>query len=586
MSNSDHASPHYIRNLVSYITPYWKGLIAVFFALTIAAFSVLSIGSLLKHLIDQGFHTSQSTTSLNVIILVLLAIIVLLAIATFFRFYLITRIGEHVIADIRRDVFAHLLTLSPSFFEQRKLGELMSRITSDTTVLQMVIGSSLSIAVRNLFLLCGGLTMLIITSAKLAIYIAIFVPIIILPIVLLGKKVRKLSKLSQAKIAEVSAYTEESIFGIKTIQSYGYESIANALFSNRVNDALGAASQRVKIRGFLTALVITFAFGSVTCILWLGGQEVIAGTMSAGELSSFIFYTVLVAGSFGAISQVIGDLQRAAGAAEDLFTLLETPTDIATPASGITLEKQKNLTIGFNNLSFSYPSTPNKTTLDEISFTVQPGQRIALVGPSGSGKTTLLQLLQRFYDGKSGSITIGDHDIKTIELSHLRELFSYVSQDPTIFSFSAHDNIQFARSGASDAEIIQAAKHAQAHQFITQLPEGYDTYVGEKGVKLSGGERQRIAIARALLKNAPILLLDEATSNLDAENEHFIQKALDELMHNRTSIVIAHRLSTIISADAIAFIDQGKLRDIGTHQELLGRNEHYKELVELQFGRS
>jgi len=570
-----------LRYIIKYLKPYKAIIVGVLLALVISSSSVLSMGWGIKFLVDKGF-SGKDAEILNQALLILLTIITILSISTYARFYLITKLGEKVVADIRRDTYYHLIHLSPGFFESAKTGEIVSRLTTDTTILQMVIGSSLSIALRNLLLLIGGLTLLIITSPKLAGFIAVMIPVIVLPVLMLGKKVRKLSRRAQSKVAKLAGHIDETLDGIKTVQAYGREEIEQSYFSDKVEAVLSAALDRVKLRGALTAIVIFLSFGSVAAILWLGGHDVITGKLSAGALSSFVFYSLIVAGAFGAISEVIGDLQRAAGAAEELFTILNTKSEIYDPESPVELPKDSSGKIAFNNVTFYYPSRKEDPALTDISFDVEANEKIALVGPSGAGKSTILQLLLRFYDISQGEVTIDNIDIRKLKLEQLRKQFAYVSQETVIFSSSALENIKYGNIDASKEEIITAAKTARAHDFINNLPEGFDTFLGEKGVRLSGGEKQRIAIARAILKNPKILLLDEATSALDAENEKLVQEAIDKLMANRTTIVIAHRLSTVLKADKIIVLDNGEIKATGTHDELMNNSDIYKRLAELQ----
>lgn len=571
-----------LKHILGYLKPYKLSLIGVFIALIITSGAVLSMGAGVKHLVDEGFSQGNGEL-LDRALLVLLGIVVVLSLATYARFYLITKVGEQAVADIRKDIYNHLIGLSPSFFETRKSGEVMSRMTTDTTVLQVVIGSSLSVALRNILLLFGGITLLIMTSPKLAGYIAIMIPLIVSPILVLGKKVRALSNQSQKKVAELSSNVEETLSGIKTVQAYCRENIEHNNFSARVGDAFNAAVERVKMRSLLTAIVILFTFGSVGIIMWLGGKDVIAGNLSGGELSSFIFYSLIVAGAFGAISEVIGDLQRAAGSAEGIIELLNAESDIKDPKSPVSLPKNAKGRISFKNVTFRYPARQETKAISGVSFDVDEGETIAIVGPSGAGKSTIFQLLLRFYDTDSGTIKVAGEDIKKLSLRELRGLFAYVSQEPVIFSTTALENISYGKSDATNDEIMEAAKAARAYDFIRNLPQGFDTFLGEKGVRISGGERQRIAIARAVLRNPKILLLDEATSSLDAENEKLVQEAIDKLKVGRTTLIIAHRLSTVQKADRIIVINDGQVEEIGKHKELVKKSELYSRLAKLQF---
>ncbi len=571
-----------LRHLAGYLRPYKKLIIAVFISLVVSSTAVLSMGVGVRYLVDNGFSSGNSSLLDNAL-LILLGITVVLALSSFARFSLITRLGERVIADIRRDIFRKLVNISPGFFETTRTGEVLSRITTDTTVLQIVIGSSVAVALRNILLLTGGITLLIMTSPKLAGYIAVMIPLIILPILLLGRKVRHLARRAQKKVAELSSNVEEALYGIKTVQAYNRQQSEYERFSGRVQAAFDAAMDRVRVRAVLTALVILLAFGSVGVILWLGGHEVLAGNMSAGELSSFVFYSLVVAGAFGAISEVIGDIQRAAGSAEGLLEILNAKSVVNNPEQPVMFPDKAKAAVEFDNVVFHYPTRQDIAAIAEVSFRVAEGETVALVGPSGAGKSTILQLLLRFYDPDSGVIKLDDIDIRELDLQDLRNMFAYVPQEPVIFSASARDNIAYGRKGATESEIMEAAKIARAMDFIESLPEGMDSFLGEKGVRLSGGERQRIAIARAVLRNPGILLLDEATSALDSENEKLVQDALDEAMQDRTTIVIAHRLSTVQKADRIIVINNGRIETEGTHKQLMKKDNLYKRLAEIQF---
>lgn len=571
-----------LSRLTNYLKPYRKSLLGVCVALTFSSLAVLSMGAGLRYLIDSGFHTGDGEL-LDQALLILLCIIMVLAVSTYARFYLVTRTGERVIADIRQDIYRHLIHLSPAFYESRKTGEVISRMTADTSILQMVIGSSLSIALRNILLFMGGIIMLISTSPMLTGYIAIMIPAVVLPILLLGKKVRRLSQDSQEKVGRLAAHVEESLAGLKVVQAYTQEENECNHFAAYTENAFTSALARIRIRAVLTAIVIVLAFGSVGMILWLGGKNVLHGEISAGQLSSFIFYSVLVASSFGALTEVMGDIQRAAGSTEELMRLLNTASDICEVGSPQTLPQNVQYNISFNHVTFFYPTRPNISALTDFSLDINEGETVALVGPSGAGKTTVLQLLMRFYDPMEGVISVGGVPIHEMSLKNLRQCFAYVPQDTTVFSTTVRENIAYGRDDASVGDIIRAARSARAWDFIQQLPQGLDTYLGEKGVRLSGGERQRVAIARAILYNPPILLLDEATSALDAENETLVQEALNKLMQHRTTIVIAHRLSTVQNADRIIVMNEGGIEATGTHEELLHSSPLYTRLAELQF---
>lgn len=570
-----------LKLIFQYIKPYKFYFLGVCIALTFTSSAVLGLGKGISYLVDEGFKKNDPAL-LDTSLIVLFCVVVLLAIATYARYFLITFLGEKVVADIRRDVFNHLMLLSQTYYENTKTGDIISRLTTDTTILQMVVGSSLSVALRNSLLLIGGLILLVTTSPKLTIYVVLIVPVVLFPITMLGRKVRKLSRHTQKQISEMSTYLEESMMGIKTIQSYCREETEGKLFANYVGNILEAAFQKTRIRALLTALVIMIVFGSIGFVLWSGGHDVLNGTISPGNLTSFIFYSVVVAGATGALSEIFSDLQRAAGATERLFEILEETPEIPELQNPKPINTLENYSMSFNIITFSYPSRPFHWALRNFKLDINEGETIALVGPSGAGKTTLINLLLRFYTEFEGDITIGGTDIKALDVKELRQLFGLVPQNPVIFSSTIRDNIAYGNTSATDQEIMRAAELAMAKSFISDLPEGINTHVGEKGVKLSGGQKQRIAIARAILKNPSILLLDEATSALDAENEGLVQKALENLMKNRTTIVIAHRLATVQKANRIVVIDSGMIHSTGTHQELMQQDGLYARLAKMQ----
>jgi ATP-binding cassette subfamily B protein len=571
-----------LRHIVRFVRPYGWAMGGALVALTVAAATVLAMGIGLRRLVDDGF-TSGNAGLLDQSLFVLLGVILLLAAATYSRFFLVTWLGERVVADIRKAVFSHVLGLSPGFFETTRIGEVMSRITTDTTLLQTVIGSSASMALRNMLLLAGGLVMLAITSPKLTMLVVLAVPVVIAPIVLIGRRVRKLSRESQDRVADVGAEVEESLNAVRTIQAFNHEDLDRQHFAVRVEEAFNAAVRRVRARALLTALVITLVFGSVGLILWIGGHDVLSGRISGGELSAFVFYAVVVAGAAGAISEVVGDLQRAAGASERLMELLATEPDIKAPAQPKPLPVPARGEVSFDHVTFHYPSRPDRSALADFDLAVRPGEKLALVGPSGAGKTTVFQLLLRFYDPQAGRVLLDGVDLRAADPHDVRARIGLVPQEPVIFAADAWDNIRYGRPDASDAEVIAAAEAAAAREFIEQLPQGFSTFLGEKGVRLSGGQRQRIAIARAILRNPALLLLDEATSALDAESERLVQQALERLMANRTSIVIAHRLATVLKADRIVVLEEGRIVAQGRHAELMLQGGLYARLAELQF---
>jgi len=571
-----------LRAIIPFVRPYRLQVAGAMVALVVASGTVLALGSGLRMLVDQGFADGNASL-LDQALFVLFAVTLLMAGASYARFFLVSWIGERVVADIRSAVYAHIIRLDPGFFEVTRTGEVLSRLTTDTTLLQVVIGSSVSIALRNILMFVGGLTMLAITSPKLTALVLLVVPLVVVPIIGYGRRVRRLSREAQDRIADVSAFSEESLNALRTVQAYTHEKIESEKFDGFVEGAFKTAISRISARALLTAIVIVMVFGAVGTILWIGGHDVLDGTISAGDLSAFVFYAIVVAGSVGAISEVIGDLQRAAGAAERLMGLLETEPAIAAPANPVQMPQKHLGHVSFENVTFHYPARPDRSALTGFSLQVKPGETVALVGPSGAGKTTVFQLLLRFYDPANGVIKVDDVDIRTADPIAVRERIGLVAQDPVIFAANAWENIRYGRPDASDEDVRAAADAAHATEFLDRLPDGFDSFLGERGVRLSGGQRQRIAIARAILRNPSVLLLDEATSALDAESEQVVQKALETIMATRTTLVIAHRLATVLHADRIAVIDDGKLIAIGTHQELMESNPLYGRLARLQF---
>lgn len=567
--------------LLDLIRPYRMRIGFALLALVVAAASVLLIGQGLKQVIDKGF-VAGSSELLNYALLGLLVVILVMSLATYARFYLVSWLGERITADLRRRVFSHLLTLSPSFFEQNRTGDVLSRLTNDTTQLETVIGSSVSMALRNALLLLGGLVMLAITSLKLTLLVLLAIPFVLVPIIAFGRRVRLLARASQDSVANVGAYTDEVIHEIRTVQAYGHETASSREFNQRVESTFATGIQRVRQRALLVATVITLVFSAVALILWVGGHDVLSGEITGGELSAFIFYAVIVASAMGTISEVIGDVQRAAGATERLVELLVTPSGLPQVNNPIALPLPAVGALTMRDIVFAYPSRPDTPVFEQFNLHINPGEKIALVGPSGAGKTTVFQLLQRFYDPQAGEILVDGVNIREADIHALRERIALVPQDPVIFAASLRDNVRYARPDATDADVLAACDAAFATEFIEKLPEGLNTFLGERGVRLSGGQKQRIAIARAILADRPILLLDEATSALDSNSEQIVQRALERLMQNRTTIMIAHRLSTVINADRILVLQQGKIVASGTHQQLMSNSELYQQLARLQ----
>ena len=571
--------------LARYLKPYRLRLIGAAIALVLAAAGFLVLGQGLKRVIDAGF-VARDASALNHALFLLLAVVAVMSAATFARYYLVSWIGERVVMDLRRDLFAHLLTLSPSFFEQARTGDMMSRLTADTTLLEQVFGTSLSLALRNLLMGVGALTMLALTSLKLTVLVLAIVPLVILPIGMFGRRLRRLSRSSQDRIADLGAHLDEALHEIRTVQAYGHEDADRAQFDRRLGAAFETARGRIAQRAMLIAAVIFLMFGAVGVILWIGGHDVLAGRLSAGQLSAFVFYSALVAGAAGAISEVIGDLQRGAGAAERLLELLDTRPQIAAPARPVALPEPPHGEVRLDAVTFHYPSRPQVPALDAFSLHVRRGERVAVVGPSGAGKSTLFALLLRFYDPDAGRVLVDGIDLREADPLAVRRRIAVVAQEPALFSGSVRENVRYGRVEASDAEVARACEAAYASEFIARLPQGFDTELGERGIRLSGGQRQRLAIARAILSDRPILLLDEATSALDAESERNVQAALGTLMEGRTTLVIAHRLATVLTADRIAVMEAGRLVGLGTHAELIAGNPLYAHLAALQFAAS
>ena len=565
-----------------YIIPYKLQLAGAAIALLFAAATVLAMGAGLRFLIDEGFAEGDPVL-LDRAVIVLVAVVVLLAGASYARFYLISWVGERVVADLRVAVFNHVIGLNLAFFETRSPGEILSRISTDTTLVQTVVGSSVSVALRNLLLFVGGMILLIITSPKLTGLVLLVIPFVIVPIIILGRKVRTLSRYSQDRVADIGSHVEEILTGIRVVQAFSHEILDKIKFAKRVENAFDTAVERVRKRALLTAVVIAFIFGAVAVVLWIGGRDVLAGRISGGELSAFVFYAIVVAGSTGALSEVVGELQRAAGAMDRLNELLLVSSNIKIPSEPKELPEKVSGAIKFNRINFYYPSRPGQLALDDFTLEIKPGETVALVGPSGAGKSTVFQLLLRFYDPSSGNIKLDDVSLDQTDPRTIREQIGLVPQDGIIFSENVLENIRYGRPEASKVEIRSAAESANAIDFIEELPDGFETNLGEKGVQLSGGQRQRLAIARAILRDPSVLLLDEATSALDAESESFVQRALDRIMVGRTTLIIAHRLATVLSADRIIVMEKGRVIASGGHDQLLKSCPLYTRLANLQF---
>jgi ATP-binding cassette, subfamily B, bacterial len=571
-----------LTRLAPYVVRYRGRALAALVALVVAALTTLIVPVAVRRMIDFGF-SGRALQLIDSYFAVMIGVVAVLAISSAMRYYLVTTLGERIVADLRSDVFAHLTQLSSSFFDTARTGEIVSRLTADTTQIKSTVGASVSIALRNLLLFLGGAAMMVVTSPRLSLFVLGAIPIIVLPLVGFGRAVRRRGRAAQDTLAEASGYADELIGAVRTLQAFTNEKLAQSRFSAAVERAFAAACDATKARGVLTAVVIFLVFASIVVVLWVGAQDVLAGHITPGRLGQFVLYAVFAAGGLSELSQVWGEIAQASGAAERLFEILDVEPQIKAPPRPLALPAPARGAVEFKDVSFEYPGRPNAPVLNHVSFHVAPGEKLALVGPSGAGKSTVFQLIQRFYDPVAGTVSFDGVSVTEVDPAALRSRIALVPQDAVIFGTSVRENIRFGRPEATDADIEKAAAAAHASEFIRRLPDGYETQVGERGVTLSGGQRQRIAIARAILREAPLLLLDEATSSLDAESETLVQQALGGLMRNRTSIVIAHRLATVQNCDRILVIDHGRIVEEGTHGSLASSSGLYARLAKLQF---
>lgn len=565
-----------------YLRPHRGRIAGAVLSLFMVAGALLTMGRGLAYLVDEGLG-KQDPALLDRAVVATALVAFVLALGSYLRTTLVNQIGEMVLADIRRAIFGHVVHLSAGWFETARTGDVLARITTDTTIVQTVMTSTISMAARNVLLLIGGLVMVVLSSAKMSLVVLVVVPLVVLPLVVMGRRLRRASRLAQDRLADVSVQAEENLSAIRTVQSFGRQEFVRGHFDAAVAGSLDAALSRVRLRGWLSGILIFLVFAGIAAILWIGGQDLIAGRISAGDLSAFIFYAFLVASSTGFLSELAGDLQRAAGAADRIAALLQTDATLPAAPEPAAIVPDHAVACAFENVHFAYPAYADRPAVQAVDFSVKAGERVALVGPSGAGKSTLFHLLLRFYDPDQGGIRIGGQDLRQLRLEDIRAHIGLVPQEPALFSSTIRDNIAFGRPDASDADILDAARRAEADAFITALPQGYDSPVGEKGIRLSGGQRQRIAIARAMVRNPRLLLLDEATSALDAQSEAAVQGALENLMKERTTLVIAHRLATVVRADRILLMEQGRITASGTHEELMAESSLYRHLADLQF---